>query len=776
MLRHYMKSTLRFLVRQKTYVTLSVVGLSVGLACCLLIGLWIFDELSFDRFHEDADRIHLVLAHGAMQNNPSTPIPLAPALVEEIPEVVAAARYESLGTELLGRGDTRHYQPWVRAVDPAFFEIFSFEFVEGDPGTALVTPESIVISEDVARKFFGEESAMGQTLSYNNERDVVVTGVFRNVPENSTFHFEVAVPFEVRISDAEAFGYSTGWGTFSPFTFVRICDECSAEDVNRKIEGFLTLHTPEEDAILTVLPLTEIRGLFTESATYIRILAVIALFVLSVACINHVNLATARSTTRAREIGIRKTVGGSRGDLAAQFLVESGVLTLVSGVVALALAELLLPVFNQVTGKDISLHFLRYPALLPVYVGLLVVTAVASGAYPAFVVSAFRPHESLQGRLSLGGNAYLRRGLIVLQFALSVFLVVGTIVVHRQLGFLQSMALGYDREHLITVSLEGNTRRQYPAMKETILRSPDVQAVTGMAAALPYFSWSTGTADWPGKDPTQEVLVHFNFVDHDFTTATGVRLVEGRDFSRDHPADVQSRALVNETMARLMGLESTLGTTITMWEEPREVIGVMKDFHFQPMQTTIGPAVFLLDPAEVSDILVLARPGGEQAAVEAIRNAFQSVAPMFPPVYSFVEDDLVAAYGQLRRMGTLAGAFAVLAVLIACLGVVGLSSYAAERRAKEIGVRKVLGASVAQIVGMMSRELVVLVGIANLVAWPAAYVVMSRLLESYAYRVAIGWTPFVLALGLALAVTLLTVVPLAARAATRNPVEVLRYE
>jgi ABC-type antimicrobial peptide transport system permease subunit len=776
MYRHYMKSTLRFLVRQKTYVTLSVVGLAVGLACCFLITLWILDELSFDRFHEDADRIHMVLAHGTILNNPSTPIPLGPALEGEIPEVVAAARYESLGTELLGRGATRHYQPWVRAVDPAFFEIFSFEFLEGNPGTALSTPESIVISEDVARKFFGEQTPMGQTLSYNNERDVVVTGVFRNLPDNSTFHFEVAVPFEVRISDAEALGHETGWGTFSPFTFVRICDECSDDEVNVKLEDFLALHDPDEDVSLSILPLTALHGMFTESATYTRILAVIALFVLLIACINHVNLATARSTTRAREIGIRKTVGGSRGELATQFLVESGLLTLVSGVAALALVELLLPLFNEVTGKEVSLHIVRYPALLPLYAGLLVLTAVASGAYPAFVVSAFPPNESLQGRLSLGGNAYLRRSLIVLQFSLSVFLVASTVVVYRQLGFLQNMDVGYNRDRLVAVSLAGSTRRQYPVMKETMLRSPDVLAVTGMASGLPYFSWSTGTADWPGKDPEREILIHFNYVGYDFSMATGVRLIEGRDFSRDHPADVGSRALINETMARVMGLDSPVGSTITLWDEPREVIGIMNDFNFRPMHSTIGPLVFLLDTAEVSDMLVLVRPGAEQAAVEMIRDTFQSVIPMFPPVYSFVEDDLIASYGQLRRMGTLAGAFALLAVLIACLGVVGLSSYAAERRAKEIGVRKVLGASVAQIVGMMSRELLLLVGLANVLAWPAAYVVMSRLLEAYAYRVEIGWVPFVLAMVLALTVTLFTVVPLAARAASRDPVEVLRYE
>lgn len=776
MFRHYVKSTIRFLLKQKAYVTLSVVGLSVGLACCLLITLWILDEVGFDRFHEDVDRIHLVLAHGTIQNNPSTPIPLGPALEEEIPGILAATRYENLGRQLLSRGQARHYESWVRAVDPAFFEIFSYELLAGDPGSALAAPESIVISDGVARKFFGDEDPVGQTLSYNNERDLVVTGVFREVPDSSTLHFEVLVPFEVRIADAEARGYEVGWGTFSPLTFVRICDACSADEVNTKIELLVQNHTPEEDVTLSILPLTEMRGLFTDSALYVRILSVIALLVLATACINYVNLATARSTIRAREIGIRKTVGGSRGDLARQFLVESGLLTLVSGLVALALAEALLPLFNQATGKAISLDFLRYPALLPVFGGLLVFTTAASGAYPAFVVSAFRPNESLQGRLSSSGNAYLRRGLIVLQFALSVFLVVGTAVVHKQLRFLQGKDVGYEPDHLVTVSLEGGSHEQYPVIKEKLLQSHDIVAVTGMAANLPYFSWSTGTASWPGETSGQEVLVNFNYVDHDFLKATGVRLVEGRDFSRDRAADVGSRLLINEAMARVMGPIPAVGGTIILWDEPREVIGIVEDFHFQSMQSAIGPLVLLLDPSEVNDMLVLVRPGGEAAGIRAIRETFERVVPMFPPLHGFVANRLNASHGELKRMGVLAGAFTVLAILIACLGVVGLSSYAAERRAKEIGVRKVLGASVTGIVGMMSREILLLVAIANLVAWPAAYLVMSRLLEGYAYRVEIGWDPFALAAVLALAATILTTVPLTARAAMRSPAEALRYE
>jgi hypothetical protein len=314
-------------------------------------------------------------------------------------------------------------------------------------------------------------------------------------------------------------------------------------------------------------------------------------------------------------------------------------------------------------------------------------------------------------------------------------------------------------------------------MKEELLRSPDILAVTGMAyGALPYFGSSTGTADWPGKDHEREVQIYFNHVDYDFTDTTGIRLVGGRDFSADRPTDAASRVLVNQTMARVLGADSPLGTTITLWDEPREVIGVVEDFHFQSMESAIGPLVLLLESTEVNDMLVLVRPGGEQAGIEAIRSTFESVAPMFPPAYAFVDDKLIASHGQLRRMGVLAGGFTLLAIVIACLGVVGLSSYAAERRAKEIGVRKVLGASVSQIVGMMSRELLLLVGIANVVAWPAAYLVMRRLLEGYAYHVDIGWAPFAVAATLALAVTLLTAIPLAARAATRNPVEVLRYE
>jgi hypothetical protein len=414
--------------------------------------------------------------------------------------------------------------------------------------------------------------------------------------------------------------------------------------------------------------------------------------------------------------------------------------------------------------------------LLPVLAGLLIFTAVAAGAYPALIVSAFPPLESLQGRLSSSGSAHLRRTLIVIQFSLSVFLIATTGVVYKQLAFLQSLDVGYNHDRLVAVSMAGGTRNQYPVLKEELLKNPDIVAVSGMANALPFFGWSTDHVDWPGKDPTLDLMTYFNVADHDFIDTTEIRIVEGRGFDRDRSTDSSSGVLVNQTMARILELEPAVGATFTLWEDQREVIGVVEDFHFQPLQNTIGPLVLMLDPEQVNDMLVLVRSGGEAAAIQAIRQTFERLAPMFPPAYTFVGDRLLDSHGDLRKMGALASGFTVLTILIACLGVVGLSSFAAERRTKEIGIRKVLGASAVGIVGMMTRELFLLLLLAIAIAWPVAYHFMGRWLEAYAYRVEMGWAPFVLAGFLALAVTILTALPLTARAATRNPVETLRYE
>ncbi len=777
MFANYFKIALRFIKKHKVFSFINISGLAISTACCLFISLWIFDELSFDKFHADSDQIYQALGNGRTS---STPMPLAAALEETFPDVIYASRYERIGQPLFRRGDKVFSESGVVVVDPDFFKIFSFSFLEGDPHTVLDDIYSIVISEQIANKFFPGENPLGKALTMNDELDFIVTGVMRNIPQNSTLQFNIAMHFDIRInyftpSEAD----TSSWGWWSPNTFLKVQKNVSLAAFNQKITEFFQSQFEEgdDDETLVALPFTARRFFFWNTQQFIMTYSVIAVFIVIMSCINFINLSTARSGKRACEIGIRKVSGAIRKNLIFQFLGESFLLTITALTLALLIVSTLLPVFNSLTGKQIAVDSLKQPSILSIIVGLVLFTGIASGSYPALILSSFKPVQVLKGHLNLGSSGSLfRKMLVVIQFSISIILIIGTGVVYKQLNFIKTKDIGYAKDQLITISLKGESRRSYDILKSRLNSDNRILGVTGMADDLPNF-WSTSsTAEWEGKDTTKEIHVGFNFVDYDVAKTLGIELVEGRDFSSEYMADAESGYLVNEELVKLMGFESVVGRPFKEFGKAGNIIGVFKNTHFRPLNNLINPLYFQLNPGRINHLVIRVPTENMQATIQFIKETWEEIVPMYPFEFRFVDDAFNLAYTNIRRMSRLANVFTLIAIFIACLGLFGLASFTAEQRSKEIGIRKVLGASMPGIVVLLSKEFTKWVLIANVIGWPLAYLVMNRWLQNFAYRAHIGIEIFILSGLSALVIALIAVSYQTIKAATANPVDSLRYE
>jgi len=777
MFTNYFKMALRFIKKRKAFSFINILGLAVSMACCLFITLWIFDELSFDKFHTDSDQIYQVLGNGRIS---STPLPLAAALKETFPEVIHASRCEGIGGPLFRRGDKAFYENGVAVVDPDFFKIFSFPFLRGDPNTAMEDMYSIVISEKIANKFFPGEDPLGKVLTVNDELDLTVRGVMKDIPQNSTLRFDIAFHYDIRIAHFTPPGADpNSWGWWSPSTFLKLQKDVSIAAFDQKITTFFQskFEKGNDDEALAALPFTERRFFFWNTQQFIMIYSVIAIFIVLMSCINFINLSTARSANRACEIGIRKVVGAFRKNLIFQFLGESFFLTLAALVTALLIVSTVLPFFNSLTGKQITADSLYQPSILLIMFGLVLFTAIASGSYPALILSSFKPIQVMKGHLNLGSSGSgFRKILVVFQFSISIILIVGTGVVYKQLNYIKTKDIGYAKDQLITISLKGESRRSYDILKNRLNADSRILGVTGMADDLPNF-WSTSsTAEWEGKDTTKEIHIGFNFVDYDVAKTLGIELVEGRDFSKEFMADAESGYLVNEELAKLMGVKSAVGRPFKEFGKAGNIIGVFKNTHFQPLTNQINPLYFQLNPARISNLVLRVPTENMPATIQFIKETWEEIIPLYPFEYRFVDADFDRAYVNIERMGRLANVFTLFAIFIACLGLFGLASFTAEQRSKEIGIRKVLGASLPGIVVLLSREFTKWVLVANLIGWPVAYLVMHRWLQNFAYRVNMGIGIFILSGLAALTIALVAISYQTIKAATSNPVDSLRYE
>jgi predicted permease len=785
MLKNYLKIALRNIKRHKGYSLINITGLALGMACCLLITIWVLDELSFDKFHENAASLYRVEENqhytGRMFHVNVTPYPLAPALKEEIPEIIDATRYVWAGGLLFRHGDKAFFEDDIRAVDPSFFQMFTFPLLKGDKNTALDSPYSLVLSEEIAEKYFGEEDPLGKVISVNNQYDFTVTGVMKNVPHNSYLQFDVIIPYELLRKTGRT---RENFGSNSILTFVKLQENVPVEQVNQKILGFIRTRVPESRTDLVLMPYTRIHlhayfGYEKDPGAiqYVYIFSIIALFVLLIACINFMNLSTARSANRAKEVGLRKVVGALKSDLIRQFYSESVIFALIALVFAVAIVSLLLPAFGALASKELSWNVAGIESILAGLLGITLFTGLVAGSYPALFLSAFQPVRVLRGSLESGAaSSWFRKVLVVFQFSLSILLIIGTTVVYKQLNFMKNRGLGWDKEHLVYVFLRADIKKSYEALKTELVKDSRVLGVTGTSELPLYIGSNSSGADWDGKDPDFSMLIGYNAVDFDFIETLRIEMVEGRSFSKEFPSDHSKSFIVNEEVAKIMEKESVVGERFSFGGVEGSIVGVMKDFHYQHIRNKIEPLAIIVSPEYINYTIIRIPPGSVSESMKYIEHTWNRVIPNYPFEYTFLDETFNRMFRAEERIGTVLKYFAGLAVFIACLGLFGLASFMAEQRTKEIGIRKILGANVSQVTVLLCREFFMLVLLANIIAWPAAYFVMKNWLQNYAYHTGLGLYIFAAAMAAALVVAVISVSFQAIRAAVANPVDSLRYE
>jgi putative ABC transport system permease protein len=778
MFKNYIKIALRNIKRQKGYSFINIAGLAIGMACCILILLWVQHEVSYNRFHENADDIYRIYTDFHYDQGiipfSNIPQPVGPEIQSKVPEVQLAVRIldDALTVK---HGTDIFYEKAVLYVDPSFFDVFTFPLVQGDSKTAFSEPYSVIISESMASKYFGDQDPLGEVLTMDREYQLKVTGVIKDVPDNSSIRFDFLIPY----SFLDAIGYDTGnRHAWNCQTYVLLNKNVSAEQVVKKISGLPKEYTERDEAYFRLQPLKHIR-LYTlggelGSIKYVYIFSFIALCILVIACINFMNLATARSAKRAREVGLRKVIGARRAQIVRQFYGESLFMIVLALGLAVVLVGLLLPLFNRLSGKNLALDFSGNLMVYLVLICIALFTGILSGSYPAMFLSSFLPVKVLKGSFrSSSANPTFRKVLVVFQFSLSIILIICTAIIYSQLQYIQNRDLGFDRENLVYIGMNDRIAQNYQAIKNEMLQNPYILNVT-RTFQIPSYNKYSADADWEGKDPSQQIMLNISIVDPDYLDTLKLELVEGRNFSWDLPTD-NSNCILNEEAVKQMGLDSPVGKWLQHFEKG-EIIGVVRNYHFMPLSYEIQPLMLLYNPQNFRYAMVRISGMKIPQTLGFLGKLWNKFAPEYPFEYHFLNEDFEEIYKSEGRMGEVFRYFTFLAIFISCLGLFGLASFMAEQRTKEIGIRKVLGASVSGITILLSKEFTKWVVVANAIAWPAAYFAMNKWLQGYAYRVELTLLTFALAGVLALVISVLTVSYQAIRAALANPVDSLRYE
>ncbi|GAB3529428.1 ABC transporter permease [Pontibacter brevis] len=790
MFKNYLKMAYRNLMRHKVFSLINVSGLALGMTCSILILLWVKDEVSINRFHADINNLYRVME---VQSYPgaddlttdANPGPLAEALEQELPEVKHAVRSTTWEWKQLFAYDDKALKVSGRYTDPEFFEIFSFPLLHGNPTQVLKQPNSVVISETVARQFFDSpEAAMGKMFKIDNSKSYKVTGVMQDVPKNSTMRFDYVMPLEDWISTPGG-AWLKGWGNNGIRTYLQLQPGTDMAAFNTKIKPIVKQHEKESNIDLFVQPIGDmyLYGNFRNGSQVgsgniedVRLFSVVAVFILIIACINFMNLATARSAKRAKEVGVRKAIGANKTALVYQFMTESVLVAFLALFVSVNLAGILLPHFNDLTGKFISID-LTDPTLLLLLLGVAVLTGLVSGSYPAFFLSSFDPAVVLKGTAKLSKRvSVFRKGLVVFQFMLSALLIISTLVVYLQLHYIRTKNIGLDRENLMYVPLEGELQSRYEVVKRELEAIPGITAVSSTNQNPMMVGNSSGGVEWKGKDPNASILFSIMTVDYDFLETMGVTLKEGREFSREFGTDTAA-FLVNSEAARLMQMQQPVGERLELWQELKgPIIGVVNDFHSTSMHVAMQPLILVLRPQENNTLFARIAPGSTTAAVAAVEEVIKRHNPAFPFEYHFLDEDFKKMYRSEAVMGQLTAYFAGVAIFISCLGLFGLALFTAEQRTKEIGIRKVLGASITSIVYMLSKDFLRLVLIANLIALPLSWYLMDSWLSDYAFRTELSWWIFAAAFLSTIVIAMLTLSFHAVKTAVTNPVTSLRTE
>ena len=789
MLRHTFLLIYRNFRRFRSTFFINLIGLSSGLTCALLIFLWVHDELKVDKFHENDARLYQVMENqyqaDGIHTIESTAGLLAESLADDMPEVVYAtsvAPAEWFDSFTLSHNDQKT-KASGQFVTPNFFQTFSYELIRGDASQVLADQGSVVISESLAQRIFGSvEAAVGKTLEWNLlsfSEPVIVSGVFRDPPAQSSHQFELALSFEVF---KEMVPNITEWGNHGPRTYLVLQEGTDLSRFNHKIEAYYTQKADYlDERKLFARPYSEgyLYGTYENGGQvggrieYVRLFSIIALFILVIACINFMNLSTAKASRRVKEVGIKKAVGASRSALIVHYLGESLLMSFLSLLTATVVVSLLLPEFNSITGKQLSLE-LTTPLVLS-FLSITLFTGLLAGSYPALYLSGFNPVAVLKGKLNNSvGELWARKGLVVFQFALSIILIVSVWVVYRQIAFVQSRNLGYDKENVISFPVEGEVATKIETFLTKLRNVPGVVNTASMGGKVIGNDATTVGLNWEGKAP-DDIIEFQNFTTgYDFIETLGMKMTAGRSFSRAFGSD-SSAIIFNEAAIEVMGLTDPVGKTVNLWGEDRTIVGVVKDFHFQSLHQVVNPMFFKLGGPSMTVVAKIAA-GEEQATLARLRDFYRTFNPGYSFDYQFVDADYRALYVAEQRVSTLSKYFAGLAVLISCLGLFGLAAFTAERRLKEIGIRKILGASDFGIVRLLSTDFTRMVLTAIVIALPISYFITQRWLENYAFSIDLRWWYFIGAGLLALLIAWFTVGLQTVKAARVNPADCLRDE
>lgn len=806
MLKSYLKVAIRNLIKHKGYSFINIAGLAAGMTCCLFIFLYVQNELSYDRFNERADRIYRVALDRRYPTNEVQWASVAPGvkdgLLTSFPEITKATRLSHFAA-VVSSGEKKINEEKLFFVDPEFFEIFTFPLREGDPIGALENPNSVVISVAAARKYFGTDDPLGKVLTIGHSGDFIVSGVAADLPVNSHFHFDFLLPTSA-IQREDLAVWTTN---FFYHTYLLLRPDASPKALEAKLptvtRRYLSGNFDDENGYDKWLQQGNEYRFFLQALTdihlhshlkweiepngdslYVYLFSIVAVFILLLACINFMNLSTARSVDRAREVGVRRILGSQRTQLIAQFMFESVMLSLMALLLALLSTELLLPVFHGLIGKEIAMNYFSQPLRLAGLLACTILIGMLAGSYPAFFLSSFRPIRVLKGiesRGRVGGGLSKRTGLrnvlVVLQFIISIGMIVGTMVVYNQMQYMLNKKLGFDKEHVLVINKARQLGEKTEVFKQELLKNPTIKLVS-CSSQVP--GNITGASTYRPEDTDDQVELNMAMMagDADLITTWGLQLMSGRNFREEDYSDTVRNVLINQTAVTAFGWRGDpIGKRILgLRDETYTVVGVLKDFHFESVRQKIRPLIYLPIKGWVGAVAVRIEPVDMRSTLNFVQKTWQQFVPGAPLQYAFLDEEFDSLYRADRITSRLFLIFSSLAILIACLGLLGLAAFTAERRTKEIGIRKVLGASIAAIVALLSKDFLRLVVVANLVAWPLAWYAMNRWLQDFAYRTQLTWWIFAGAGGLALVIALLTVGAQAIRAALANPVESLRYE
>ena len=789
MLKNYFLTAWRNLVKTKGYSALNISGLAIGMAVTLLIGLWVYDQYAYDKFLPDYQRLYQVRrnfnSNGTILNFTSTSLKLAATLRAQIPEIEYVAESAGNNRRVLLYRDKRFYVPGTSTGED-FLKMFRFPLVAGNPSTALKETYSIVLTQATATSLFGKEDPMGKMVRIDNKHDLKVTGVLKDLPYNSTFKFEYLVPFayEAVTNNYQAQGAYNSFGANSFAIFVSLKPGVSYTKLEPKLKNIEHTETNNSNAMLSEVVLQPIanRHLYGNYVNgkelggfldYVRMFTFIGVLVLFIACINFINLTTARSEKRARQVGVRKAVGSLRRDLIIQFLAESLLLTICSFIVAVLLAQAVLPAFNELTQSRIRIPY-DNPVFWMVLLGCICLTALVAGARPAFYLSSFQPVRVLKAGVVTGkGGTLSRKILVITQFTCSIALIISTLIIYRQIEHVRNRPSGYDISRLMMTWMNSELDQNYTALKNEMLQKGIVSAVTKATSPATDVYWHSNVSQWPGKRAGETIEMGTLYVADDYFRTVGMTLADGRDFN---PADSFS-VIYNEAAIQQMRIKQPVGQAIT-WDTTRRIIAVVKNALMVSPYTGADPTQFFYSPGNAGNVMMyrLSPTVTTAEALVQLNKLFAKYNPSYPYTYSFADDRYADKFKQEVLIGKLSGIFAGLAIFISCLGLFGLAAYVAEQRTKEIGIRKVLGASIPQVWMLLSRDFVLLVLISCLIASPLAWYFLHDWLMKYDYRIGIGAGVFLLSAGMALVITIATISFQAIRAATANPVKALRSE